>query len=86
MEKDDEPKYFINGQYRHLLMSMVYFHINQKIIEVLLEQHGFNPAFHVTRIDDHQSNMVEFVQSVDTGELNAGIDPYTQRTRKTPYN
>lgn len=86
MAKDDRPRYFVSDQYRHLLMSVDYFHENTQQIEMLLETHGFNPDHTVTRIDDLESDMVEFVQFLDTEEHARGHHPYTERVRKTPYN
>lgn len=67
--KITKPRFFVTKYERHLIMSHEYM-VNlgvEKILDILLD-YGFTTKLELTRFDDDEQNIVEFVQDLDIGQ------------------
>jgi len=80
-----EPKFFIHKNTRHLVMTFEWFKKNEDLIASLLEVYYFDDKKEVTRIEDEDSNFVEFVQPIE-GDDDEYTDCHIEGARKRPYH
>ena len=61
----EKPRFFATNTHRHLVLSYDYFLQFEDYMTYFLGVCGFRDDKTVTRIDDEDQNLVEFVQTLD---------------------
>lgn len=69
-----EPKFFIHNNNRHLVMTFDWALKNEDLISYLLEVYYFDDKREIDRLEDEESNIIEFVQSIEGND-----DGYTEK-------
>lgn len=74
--KIKKPTYYLTEHERHLMMPYDYMlEIGiEAVLDILLD-HGFTTVIQLTRLDDVEQNIVEFVQdlNIDEGDQGGGV-------------